>query len=113
MDANRFRLAVYGKRKLAFAAVLFTAVFFGTVLGGVAHRSPPAPTGSKISSGRSGTESKRVPRASSIALTIAGAGPSIGSSPIPFAPYAPCTLPISSKNIRIGGRAAEVGKMHV
>ncbi len=55
----------------------------------MAHRSPPAQTASKISSGKSGTESKRVPSASSIALTIAGAGPSIGSSPIPFAPYAP------------------------
>src|SRR6266849_3711118 len=36
-DANRFRLAVYGKRKLALAAALFAAVF-----GGVAHRSPSA-----------------------------------------------------------------------
>src|ERR1700674_5008915 len=80
-DANRFRLAIHGKRKLALAAVVFAAVF-----GGVSHRSPPAPTASKISSGKSGMESKRVPSASSIALTIAGAGPSIGSSPIPFAP---------------------------
>src|SRR6266481_2152318 len=54
-DSKRFRLDVYGKRKLAFAAVVFAAV-----LGGVAHRSPPALTASKISSGRSGMESKRV-----------------------------------------------------
>src|SRR4029077_4140215 len=83
-DANRLRLSVYSKRKLAFAAVVFAAI-----LEGVAHRTPVAHTASKISSGKSGTESKRVPSASSIALTIAGAGPSIGSSPIPLAPYAP------------------------
>src|SRR5467141_2367793 len=54
IDSNRLRLAVHRKRKLAFAAVVFAAVF-----GGVAHRSPPAQTASKISSGKSGTESKR------------------------------------------------------
>src|SRR5271169_1822416 len=90
-NANGFRLAVYGKGKLAFGAIL--AATLAATFGGVAHRSPLAETASKISSGMSGTESKRVPRASPraswMALTIAGAGPSMGSSPIPFAPYAP------------------------
>src|SRR6266404_2686613 len=75
INPNGFRLVIYRESKLAFAAVVFAAVFFDAVLGGVAHRSPPAPTASKISSGKSGMESKRVPRASSIALTNAGAGP--------------------------------------
>src|SRR5206468_4439330 len=66
---------------------------------------------SKRSSGSSGMEQKQTPVASSTALTIAGAGPSIGSSPMPFAPCAPCTFPISSKKTRIRGRSAEVGMM--
>src|SRR5258708_40021212 len=109
INSNRFRLAVYCESKLAFAAIL----------GGVGHlfpsvvlsAMPSAQTASNISSGSSGTASKRVPSASSIALTMAGAGPSIGSSPIPLAPYAPWRFPISSKNTRICGKSAEVGMM--
>src|SRR5579859_1608794 len=52
---------------------------------------------SLMSSASSGTELKSTPSASTIALTMAGAGPSMGSSPMPFAPNAPCGLPISSK----------------
>src|SRR5262249_32042168 len=40
----------------------------------------------RMSSGSNGIELKRAPSASFTAFTIAGAGPSIGSSPIPFAP---------------------------
>src|SRR6266705_4472893 len=68
-------------------------------------------TASNKSSGSSGMEQKRIPVASSTAFTIAGAGPSIGNSPIPLAPCAPCTLPSSSKNTRIGGRSTEVAIM--
>src|SRR5208283_909441 len=66
---------------------------------------------SKMSSGSNGIESNETPSASSTAFRIAGAGPSMGSSPIPFAPNAPCTLPSSSKNTRMGGRSLEVGMM--
>src|ERR1700683_3215174 len=65
----------------------------------IAHRSPPPAltpligdeeaSRSIMSSGRRGTKSKAIPSASSTALTIAGAGPSMGSSPMPLAPYAP------------------------
>ena len=44
---------------------------------------------SKISSGNSGISVNETPVACSIAFRIAGAGPSIGSSPMPFAPNAP------------------------
>ena len=46
-------------------------------------------TASNKSSGSSGMEQKRIPVASSTAFTIAGAGPSMGNSPIPLAPCAP------------------------
>src|ERR1039458_5060006 len=71
IDAHGFHLAIYGKGNLAFAVIF----------EGVSHRSPWAETASKISSGKRGMESKRVPSASSIPLTMAGAGPSMGSSP--------------------------------
>src|SRR5262245_51334991 len=64
-----------------------------------------------MSSGSNGIEFKETPNASSTAFTMAGAGPSIGSSPIPLAPYAPCMFPSSSKNTRIGGKSTEVGMM--
>src|SRR5580692_556395 len=66
---------------------------------------------SRISSGSSGTELNSTPNALTIALIIAGAGPSIGSSPIPFAPYAPCGLPSSSKITWMGGRSQDAGMM--
>src|SRR5437899_8172883 len=92
------------------------------VLRRLAHCCPRAEEGaisgtacsasaSKIFSGSNGIESNAMCSASSIALTIAGAGPSIGNSPIPFAPNAPCTLLNSSKNTRMSGRSAEVGMM--
>src|SRR4051794_35201150 len=49
------------------------------------------------SSGRSGIALKLTPVASRMALRIAGAGPSCGSSPMPLAPNAPCWKGISSK----------------
>src|SRR5580692_645450 len=88
VHVDGFELSVDRKRYFAF----------GLALGRFAHSRPPASrTGSaehsgsaaKISSGSSGIEWKETCSASSTALIIAGAGPSIGSSPIPFAPYAP------------------------
>src|SRR6516162_1943669 len=54
-------------------------------------------TAVKMSSASRGIRSKRTPSASSTAFTMAGAGPSIGNSPIPLAPNAPWILPSSSK----------------
>src|SRR6516225_1918505 len=75
-------------------------VTLGAILRRLVHRPSSATeemlsrpalrvTASKMSSGSKGIESNGTPRASSTALMTAGAGPSIGSSPIPFAPYAP------------------------
>src|SRR5277367_4142399 len=62
IDANGFWLAIYSERELAL----------GEVFRGAGHRFPSAEaasaTMSKISSGRRGMESKRVPSASSTAL---------------------------------------------
>src|SRR5258708_8686748 len=84
------------------------------IAGGTGHRTslatPDARStdcdaiASKISYGSRGIELKRICKASSTALRIAAAGPSIGSSPIPLPPKAPCTLPNSSKNTRMGCR---------
>ena len=53
----------------------------------------------------------RTPSAVLDALAIAGATPSIGSSPMPFAPNGPCAYGRSSKYTRIGGRSIDVGMM--
>ena len=66
---------------------------------------------SKMSSGSSGISVNETPVACSIAFRIAGAGPSMGSSPIPFAPCGPWMEGVSSKCTWIGGRSAEVGMM--
>src|ERR1700722_11956667 len=66
---------------------------------------------SKISSGSRGISVKAMLVACSMALRIAGAGPSIGSSPMPFAPKAPWGLGISSKVTWMGGTSALVGMM--
>src|ERR1700677_1023433 len=66
---------------------------------------------SKMSSGRRGISVKAIPVACSIALRMAGAGPSMGSSPMPFAPNAPCREGISSKVTWMGGMSALVGMM--
>jgi len=63
---------------------------------------------------RSGVSGRRVtsaPVAWATALKIAGAGPSIGSSPMPLAPAGPCGYGTSSKNTRMGGRSIDVGMM--
>src|SRR5688572_3021616 len=62
-------------------------------------------------SGINGTSLKLTPVAFSIALSIAGAGPSIGNSPIPFAPPGPYAYGFSVKYTRIGGMSAGVGMM--
>src|SRR5262249_20605174 len=62
-------------------------------------------------SGVAGMRVIRAPTASSIAFKIAGAGPSIGTSPIPFAPEGPPSYGTSSKKTRIGGTSAAVGMM--
>ena len=49
------------------------------------------------------------PRASATAFKIAGAGPSIGSSPNPFAPCAPWAYGFSRNATRIGGKSSVVG----
>ena len=54
-------------------------------------------------------ELKLTPVASLIALTIAGAGPSCGNSPMPFAPNPPCWKGISSKKTWMGGTSSAVG----
>src|SRR5919109_1620850 len=45
------------------------------------------------------------------ALMTAGAGPSIGSSPVPFAPKGPCGYGFSSTVTSIGGVSSVVGMM--
>src|SRR6266705_6641850 len=106
------RLAVDSERNLALRARSWRKIHAvpcieeKTSCSGEARR-----TASNKSSGSSGMEQKRIPVASSTAFTIAGAGPSIGNSPMPLAPCAPCTLPSSSKNTRIGGRSTEVAIM--
>ena len=49
------------------------------------------------------------PVACAIALAIAGAVPSSGNSPMPFAPAGPRSYGISSKNTRIGGKIHRSG----
>src|SRR5262249_12310057 len=46
-----------------------------------------------------------------IALTIAGAGPSIGISPTPLAPNGPCSYGFSRITTSIGGVSSVVGTM--
>src|ERR1035437_8760778 len=58
----------------------------GTPVHDEGHSHVPALRASKRSSGRSGRSSRTIPVACSIAAAIAGAPPSIGSSPMPFAP---------------------------
>src|SRR5208282_1614523 len=89
ISPHRLRLAVNHERNLSSRVALAR----------ITHRSPPpalAPLSwdeeasrSMMSSGSRGTESKGIPSASTTAFTIAGAGPSMGSSPMPLAPYAP------------------------
>ena len=45
------------------------------------------------------------------ALTTAGAGPSIGISPTPLAPYGPCLYGRSRMTVSIGGVSGGVGMM--
>src|ERR1035441_7500458 len=52
---------------------------------------------SKMSSGRRGISVKEMPVACSMALRMAGAGPSMGSSPMPLAPPGPWMQGVSSK----------------
>src|SRR5260370_844890 len=56
---------------------------------GTACSSESGPRASNKSSGSNGIVWIRTPVASSMALMIAGAGPSMGNSPIPLAPCAP------------------------
>ena len=76
----------------------------GVLLDGVAvHREAHAASSSSaviIVSGTTGTCRRRTPVACAIALTIAGAGPSIGSSPIPLAPPGPPAYGRSAKATR-------------
>jgi len=60
---------------------------------------PPEPCvmRSKISSGRSGISVNEIPVACWMALRMAGAGPSMGSSPMPLAPPGPWMDGTSSK----------------
>ena len=53
------------------------------------------------------------PAAASMAFAIAGATPSIGSSPMPFAPPGPCAYGCSSKYTRMGGRSVAPDNMFV
>ena len=62
-------------------------------------------------SGVSGSRVGSMPVACATALKMAGAGPSIGSSPMPLAPPGPCAYGRSSKYTRIGGRSIDVGMM--
>src|ERR1700692_1033504 len=66
---------------------------------------------SKMSSGRRGISVKEMPVACSMALRIAGAGPSMGSSPMPLAPPGPWGEGTSSKVTWMGGMSALVGMM--
>ena len=54
---------------------------------------------------------KLMPVAFSMALRMAGAGPSMGSSPMPLAPPGPWRLGTSSKWTWMSGRSAQVGMM--
>src|ERR1700722_5661223 len=83
--ADSFHLAIHREGDVALRGASFC---HRTPAGARASLSRIAAEfiASKISSGKSGTKSNGIPSASSIAFTIAGAGPSIGSSPIPFAP---------------------------
>src|ERR1700727_318365 len=66
---------------------------------------------SKMSSGRRGISANETPMACSIALRMAGAGPSMGSSPMPLAPSGPWDEGTSSKVTWIGGMSTLVGMM--
>src|SRR6266699_7159222 len=105
------QLSIDRERDLAFCVLRRLAHCRPRAEEGAISGTACSASASKIFSGSNGIESNAMCSASSIALTIAGAGPSIGSSPIPFAPYAPCTLLNSSKNTRMSGRSAEVGMM--
>src|SRR3989441_861182 len=61
-------------------------------------------------SGVSGIARGSVPVAAATAFRIAGAGPSMGSSPSPFAPCAPCGYGFSTNATRIGGTSSLVGR---
>src|SRR6185437_2973088 len=94
-------LAVH--RQLNLGVHAFTSGRNSPCLSGSSSLLPPCSrsvkplTFSKMSSGSNGIESKLRPVAFSIAFKIAGAGPSIGNSPIPLAPPGPCTQGTSSK----------------
>ena len=66
---------------------------------------------SKMSSGRRGISVNETPMACSIALRMAGAGPSMGSSPMPLAPSGPWDEGTSSKVTWMGGISALVAMM--
>ena len=65
---------------------------------------------SMIRSGVAGTLRMSRPRLR-IALTTAGATPSNGISPTPFAPYGPCAYGFSTITTSIGGVSSVVGTM--
>src|SRR5580693_8625861 len=112
VDLHGFGLPVHGDGDFPFCSSLW----------GFRHSFPRADvaalsgaalseSAAKISSGSKGIAWNGTCSASSTALTIAGAGPSMGSSPMPFAPYAPWMFPSSSKYTRMEGKSAEVGMM--
>src|ERR1044072_4871815 len=63
-----------------------------------------------MASGVSGTWSNATPVACSTALRMAGAGPSIGNSPMPFAPPGPPAYGFSKKWRRMGGGVGGRGR---
>ena len=63
-----------------------------------------------IFSGVAGISRRSKPACRS-ALMTAGAGPSIGISPTPFAPNGPCLYGFSSITTSIGGVSSVVGMM--
>src|SRR5262249_26794073 len=115
----------------AGAALAFAAAFFGTGQAEICaqhiqqalaarldadlaaiqsepnHRIAPS-----TRSGESGSSATSVPMAFETAAAIAGAGPSIGSSPMPLAPPAgPCGNGFSTSTVSIIGTSVLVGMM--
>src|SRR4051812_13745625 len=118
IDEDRARAA------LAFAAALFRAgeaeVFAEHVEQPLQGRRVEHPLGAvdgephditaRITrSGLNGISAINFPVACNTAPTTAGAGPSIGSSPRPFAPYGPAGYGFSSSVVCIRGTSSAVG----
>src|SRR5438093_12293605 len=72
-------------------------------------RHPPLSSSSISRSGVSGIALGSAPVARATAFRIAGAGPSIGSSPRPFALPAPCGYGFSRNATRTDGTSSDVG----